>query len=154
LKTLKDLVPEEVRDAVGNLKLRGGRNYSIAVEVKPTFLDEVLGIWKEHMEAKEITFNGNQLRAHAERSPAQRNRYAKLGKVKEFAENNYKGSYNTRVFWAPEYSVYLEPKDNQNALFLAEVGSKGEIQWDETTLNKIGSSIGEASAQFAQYRRK
>ena len=99
--TLKEVVPNELRPHVGEIGLRGLRNFNITVLVCKG-LEEILGIRRATLSLASSYYNGRKLRVACKVSPGEKKRRELNGWVKNMLEvevPKHEGlSY--RVFWA------------------------------------------------------
>ena len=154
MKLLMPLLPHDLQPRVRPFELRGLRNYSIKIPVSSVVIREVKGIWSENLKAQRVTGPGQcELYVTLQKSPAQRAKYAEMGKLYEFLQSICKEKVSLKAFWAPEFSIYAEPKDAPPIL-VASLASDNSIVWGSCCQDTLGMSPGEANDALAVFRRK
>ena len=147
---------EDMRKQVGEEKVRGGKNHGIIVPVgiNINYVQEVVRLWRQHLDSSGYIYKDKSIRVHAKRSPAIRRLYGLLGKAKDCADDNFKGTYYVSTYGSPEFCVYLYSLGSSTKSILVEVAEGVKYHWKKLMITVIGSSVAEEVATLAAFDRK
>ena len=138
IEILKGQLSENLRESVGELGALRPKSFSIRVPIIGN-MSESAHEWRAHLRANPV--NGRDLYLTVERSPEEKKKYAGLGKIRRYLEQEVKraGSpvegFNVRVFWGRDMCAYVENTSGEPH-FIAEVTDTG-ANWDPDGLKLL-----------------
>ncbi|CAK0789598.1 unnamed protein product [Prorocentrum cordatum] len=159
---LKGQLPQELREHVREMQLKGPRNYAIRIPMAPEYLQEIRVIWNEYLtkEDKKWKMADTVIYVHAERHPDVQAQYTKLGRVKDWVRDGIDATLEPKVRWSPDFSVVINKSDTEGdmgvkaTIVLCEVQLGGGIVWHDEGLRIGGLSKTAAEEGVKRVRRK